>query len=70
MSLSNGAKTFISTSIITTGVVWYIHWSENEARRKMKLGPQRDRLLFDEKVSILFKSKMAELEEEEDGTTA
>ena len=29
-SVSRGAKTFFATSAITVGIVWYIHWSENE----------------------------------------
>ncbi len=67
MSLSNGAKTFIFTAATTVGIVWYVAWSEKEARRLMKLGPERDKLrlvnrINEEKAPTQFKDKMAEFD--------
>ena len=37
-----------------------------QSRRKMKQGPVRDRLLYEEKTALMFKSKLDEYKEEED----
>ena len=38
----------------------------DQSRRKMKLGPQRDRLLLEEKTALLFQNKLKEYDDDDD----
>ena len=77
--LSTGAKTLLAASVLSAVTVYYIHWSEKEARQvctlgtmlsryasvlisfagasqRMKAGPLRDRVTYEEKAKLFQKS--------------
>eukprot|EP00798_Chlamydomonas_sp_ICE-L_P025883 gene25883-11558_t len=51
--LTRGGKTLVGASIASAAIVWFIHWSEEEARRRMKAGPVRDKIMYEKKAEMI-----------------
>jgi len=66
MAFSRGAKTFLGVCLFTAGIVWYVDYTEKDTHQRMRQGPQRDRERIEQKIKLMFREKLDEVEESQD----
>jgi len=57
--LSRGSKAVLGATAVTSFIVWYVVTTEEEMRKRMKAGPQRDKVVYDAKLKAMTENKVA-----------
>eukprot|EP00199_Chlamydomonas_sp_CCMP681_P007983 CAMPEP_0119108492 /NCGR_PEP_ID=MMETSP1180-20130426/14698_1 /TAXON_ID=3052 ORGANISM="Chlamydomonas cf sp, Strain CCMP681" /NCGR_SAMPLE_ID=MMETSP1180 /ASSEMBLY_ACC=CAM_ASM_000741 /LENGTH=68 /DNA_ID=CAMNT_0007094111 /DNA_START=82 /DNA_END=288 /DNA_ORIENTATION=+ len=63
---SRGALTLSVVSGLTVGTIMYVIYLDGNTSKRMKAGPQRDKVAYESRAQQLYSDKMAQYDKTDD----